>query len=1063
MKKILTILALLISTYVSALNYYVDAVSGNDSQTGTSALQAFKTLAKAQSVLVNGDNLYIKAGTKVYGSLRLLKKNNITISTYGGSTRALISGYTILGGWVDMGGGIYRSSIVNLPNKLNLLTIDDVPQQIGTYPDNGYLTYESFNGRTDITDNQLTAATNWTGAEIVIKKEGYILERDLITGHIGNTLTYVPQASINPRNGVSPSTVSAIPNKAGFGYKIQRDPRTLTKFGEWYPDPAAKVVQVYFGSNNPANYVVKIPTIDTLIDLGTNSNASSNISIINVDFEGANTFAIFIADGSNLIVRNSNIEGSGAKGISVWNTPNTLVDTVSVNNVMCGGIDISGRYAAGVTVSNSTVRNVALFPGMGSFWDDMDMVPIGVIVSNTALIEKNRIDSGGYIGIRFQGNNITIQKNYSTHLGRVKDDGGHIYTYSDSGATGRVVRNNIGINDASDATGAAQGNALPAHFEFYYNDGNPGAGGVEVYNNVGAGNSNRGIYLNDPTRLNVHDNLLWNNGLIPTEGGNGNGGWGIQKHQNGVVHDLRITNNTVISLNNNQGIGTFYTDAFGSGYPVASTLNQTLSLIGVINNNTYYATNDTIFFTPSINTFNGPTARRNFATWKSTTSQDLASVLRRTPRQDSIRLVINPTSSPLTIPLEANYTGTDGTFYSGSITLAANTGAAIILTSNFTSSYSLVTSASTGGTISKSPDSLTYIFGTNVTLTATSNTGYTFINWSGDTTSGNTTLVVPIYKNRNINANFQINTYTLTKVATNGSITGATSYTYGSTATITAVPALGYTFTGWSGAASGTNPTVSILIDGNKTVTANFAPQLFSLVFTTTPSVGGLVTATPSQSNYSYNSNVVMNASANTGYSFYRWTGDTVISNASITVPLYKNRNLVANFQINSYIISTLATNGTITGGGSYTYGSTATLTATPNPGYTFVNWSGSASGTSSTTTVLVDGNKTVSAVFQLIPVASYTLTTNISPSLGGTVSKSPDSVGYNSSTVTLTATAQKGYTFSGWTGSVVSASNPVTVVMNGNKVVTANFTADPVPPAQTIRIRLFKKLKNKS
>jgi uncharacterized repeat protein (TIGR02543 family) len=49
---------------------------------------------------------------------------------------------------------------------------------------------------------------------------------------------------------------------------------------------------------------------------------------------------------------------------------------------------------------------------------------------------------------------------------------------------------------------------------------------------------------------------------------------------------------------------------------------------------------------------------------------------------------------------------------------------------------------------------------------------------------------------------------------------------------------------------------------------------------------------------------------------------------------------------------------------------------------------------------------------------------------------------------VSLTATAQAGYSFQGWTGDLTGSTNPVTLVMAKNMTVTATFTANPLPPS---------------
>ena len=81
-----------------------------------------------------------------------------------------------------------------------------------------------------------------------------------------------------------------------------------------------------------------------------------------------------------------------------------------------------------------------------------------------------------------------------------------------------------------------------------------------------------------------------------------------------------------------------------------------------------------------------------------------------------------------------------------------------------------------------------------------------------------------------------------------------------------------------------------------------------------------------------------MNATAAPGYTFSNWTenGNVVSTNAQYTFTVNGNRTLVANFTASTYTINVSAnpTNGgTVSGGGTYTYGQTCTVVATAAPG----------------------------------------------------------------------------------------------------------------------------------
>jgi uncharacterized repeat protein (TIGR02543 family) len=86
------------------------------------------------------------------------------------------------------------------------------------------------------------------------------------------------------------------------------------------------------------------------------------------------------------------------------------------------------------------------------------------------------------------------------------------------------------------------------------------------------------------------------------------------------------------------------------------------------------------------------------------------------------------------------------------------------------------------------------------------------------------------------------------------------------------------------------------------------------------------------------------------------------------------NKSCTATFTLNtpppptvSLTVNTAGTGtGTVTGGGTYDYGTTHPVTATAATGSSFTGWSGDCSGTISPFDVLMDGNKTCTATFNL-------------------------------------------------------------------------------------------------
>ncbi|MFQ5638043.1 MAG: DNRLRE domain-containing protein [bacterium] len=125
--------------------------------------------------------------------------------------------------------------------------------------------------------------------------------------------------------------------------------------------------------------------------------------------------------------------------------------------------------------------------------------------------------------------------------------------------------------------------------------------------------------------------------------------------------------------------------------------------------------------------------------------------------------------------------------------------------------------------------------------------------------------------------------------------------------------------------------------------------------------------------------------------------------------------------------------------GGTYTEGTSVTVTANPASGWQFDNWSGALTGATNPNSILMDADKNVTANFSQIPPNQYTLTVNTAGS--GTVDLTPPGGVYDDGTVvTLDAIPAANWQFSSWSGALTGNTNPETITMNANKTVTATF-----------------------
>ncbi len=305
--------------------------------------------------------------------------------------------------------------------------------------------------------------------------------------------------------------------------------------------------------------------------------------------------------------------------------------------------------------------------------------------------------------------------------------------------------------------------------------------------------------------------------------------------------------------------------------------------------------------------------------------------------------------------------------------------------------YTITASAGVNGTISPS-GTVNLNCGSNQTFTISPNTGYHVDSVIVDgTTQGALTSYAfnNVTANHTITAKFAINTYTLTVNATNGSVTknpNQSTYNYGTSVQLTATPATGYSFVNWSGDLTGSTNPASITMNANKTVTANFAltaPTISSFTPSSGP-VGTSITITGTNfvgitsvkfngttASYTVNSPTLITATVPTGAT----TGTISVSNPAGT------GISTATFNVTYPLTIQISGSGTVLkypNQTNYTSGTSVRLTAkatidalkvitpnTPEPtSWRFDRWEIDLTRTQNPKSIIMNGNKTVKAVF---------------------------------------------------------------------------------------------------
>lgn len=377
-----------------------------------------------------------------------------------------------------------------------------------------------------------------------------------------------------------------------------------------------------------------------------------------------------------------------------------------------------------------------------------------------------------------------------------------------------------------------------------------------------------------------------------------------------------------------------------------------------------------------------------------------------------------------------------------------------------------------------------------VTLTATPDVGSSFAGWLSACV-GKAACVVTMDAAKSVVAVFSLDTQPMLVVNTGGNgnglvtsdpagidcgITCTASFAQNTVVTLTAAAAGDSLFTGWSGEGCNGTGACIVTMDTAKNVTATFTLQIFALNVTKSGNGSGTVTSNPAgincgatcSANYNAGTVVTLTAAPTTGSTFTGWTGSGCSGAGTCAITIDAAKSVTATFDLITY---TLTANRAGNGFGSinstpaginnctaatcsaiFNYDTIVTLTASANLGSTFNGWSGASCSGTGTCVVTMDAAKTVTATMSLL---TYTLSVNTTGSGTGSVASVPAGISCGATctasfdygtVVTLTAAADVGSSFAGWTGAGCLGTRDCVVTMDAAKSVIAIFSSASNP-----------------
>lgn len=239
-------------------------------------------------------------------------------------------------------------------------------------------------------------------------------------------------------------------------------------------------------------------------------------------------------------------------------------------------------------------------------------------------------------------------------------------------------------------------------------------------------------------------------------------------------------------------------------------------------------------------------------------------------------------------------------------------------------------------------------------------------------------------------------------------------------------------------------------------------PEVFYTLKFAVPE-GGSVTVTPEKDSYRPGERVLIAAEAESGCRFGCWSGTEEGSENPMILAMAEDEWIIANFsevtvspEAPSYTLRVDSSpNGTVAVDpekARYVEGDYVKVTAVPNPGYLFSGWTGTAGGSENPMVLRMAAHQWLIPRFER--ERTYQVITDRNP-LGGTVAVNPDRTsGYRQGEgCVLTAVADSGYRFDGWSGDISGTQRNLFITFDRDYRVQAEFSAIPTEITYTLTV----------
>ena len=520
-------------------DYFVSC-TGNDSNNGTSMSTPWATISKVNTMTSSqrpGMRIFFKRGCTFRGTLNFYNGGTNTapviVDAYGEGSAPVISGNTLVTGWTQHSGNIWRATVSAPATAPKYLFIGGQYQTMARQPNTGFYFTTSRSGTT-ISDTDNTwlssqSANSLAGAQFVERASPWSYSVGNITANSGTTLTGTDIAGGNIKYGNSWTTKQ-------WGYLLRNKLSFLDTAGEWYFDSATNTVYLWAPSNaNPNNLTVEMTSLAQGIYFGS---SATNVTVRNLVVEGQNTYAVQISQSKRITIENLDIRNAYSGIYQYGTSGNPVADRNVFRNNHIRDLNIYGITlfgGDGHLIEGNLIERISLVPDR-IFSSSMTHIGIATPGTTTnASTIRNIVRDIGWSGLAVSGSGAVTENLVERTMRTLTDGGGITFDSTD----GLLINKNI-VKDVGVGSGATAGTGGSPNMESQ----------PLLYESYSA--KDKGIYFGDgsaggTTPVAIRNTTIENNVIInSTDGVWIDHGLGFENN--------RVINNIVYSFNR-AGIG----------------------------------------------------------------------------------------------------------------------------------------------------------------------------------------------------------------------------------------------------------------------------------------------------------------------------------------------------------------------------------------------------------------------------------------------------------------------------------------------------------------------------